>query len=70
MDTVTPTIDGEWVVRTLHKEMENVHVLLMGHNGHRDLIFRGLKAGAKGYVSRTESASVLVSEIMDIYHGL
>ena len=69
IDTAIATIDSERVIRTIRKEMENVHVLLIGHDANGEPIFRGLKAGAKGYVSRTESASVLVSAILNVYHG-
>lgn len=69
IDTVIPTIDSEHLILTIRKVMGNVHVLLIGQDAHGEPIFRGLKAGAKGYISRTESASVLVSALLDIYHG-
>ena len=69
IDTVIPTVDSEHVIRTIHKEMENVQVLLVGHDASGEPMFRGLKAGAKGYVSKTESASVLVSALLNIYSG-
>ncbi|MFC2016152.1 LuxR C-terminal-related transcriptional regulator [Chloroflexota bacterium] len=66
LDTAMPTIDSEHVIRTLHKDMRNVHVLLIGHETYAESIFRGIKAGAKGYVSTRDPASVVISAIIDI----
>ncbi len=69
IDTVIPAIDSEHVIRTLHKNMGNVHVILIGHERYRKTIFRGLKAGAKGYISTKDPASVVVSAIIDVCSG-
>ncbi|MFC2014982.1 response regulator transcription factor [Chloroflexota bacterium] len=66
MDTAIPS---EQVIYALHEEIENVRVLLIGHDEYHESIFRGFKAGAKGYVSSSEPGSLLVSALLDIYHG-
>ena len=69
VDTFIPAADSEHVIQTIHQEMENVQILLIGMDEYKEPIFRGLIAGAKGYVSRADSASVLVSALLDTYHG-
>ncbi len=69
IDTAIPTIGSEHVIRTLHKNTGNVHVLLIGRETDGESMFRGLTAGAKGYISMRDPASVVVSAIIDICSG-
>ncbi len=69
LDTAIPVIDSEHVIRTLHKDTGNVHVLLIGRETYKESILRGLKAGAKGYVSMRDPASVVVSAIIEVCSG-
>ena len=69
VDTFMPTPDTEHLIQTVRQEMENVQILLIGADVYKEPIFRGLIAGAKGYVSRAESAPALVSAVLNAYHG-
>ena len=69
VDTGASIIDSEHTVKTVRREMDSINVLLVGSDREKDSIFRGLKAGAKGYVLRTEPASVLFSAILDVNRG-
>ncbi len=69
MDVSMPIMNGPEATRRIHKEMPDAKVLALTQYDDREYVLSMLKAGAKGYISKTATASELVSAIRVIHKG-
>ena len=69
MDIAMPVMGGLEAMRRIHKESPNVRVLALSQYEDSEYILSMLKAGARGYVPKTATASELVSAIRAICEG-
>jgi DNA-binding NarL/FixJ family response regulator len=63
LDVNMPGLDGVELARRLHSECPSVRVLLFTTHGDDATVDRGLAAGARGYVLKTDSERHLVDAI-------
>ena len=69
MDIAMPVMGGLEATRRIQKESPNTRVLALTQYEDSEYILSMLRAGAKGYISKTATASELVSAIRAIYKG-
>jgi len=69
MDVSMPIMNGLEATRRIHKEFPDVKILALTQYDDREYVLSMLKAGAKGYISKTATASELVSAIHVIQKG-
>lgn len=69
MDIAMPVMNGLEATRRIHKEFPNTRVLVLTQYEDSEYILSMLKAGARGYISKTATASELVSAIHTIHKG-
>ena len=69
MDIAMPVMGGLEATRRIHKESPNTRVLALTQYEDSEYILSMLRAGARGYISKTATASELVSAIRAIYKG-
>ncbi|MDP2917704.1 MAG: response regulator transcription factor [Dehalococcoidia bacterium] len=69
MDIAMPVLGGLEATRRIHKENPNVQILALTQYEDSEYILSMLRAGAKGYISKTAPAPELVSAIRTVYRG-
>jgi len=69
MDISMPGADGLKVTEILRKELPRVKVLILSVHNNRQYIFRVIRAGAHGYVSKEAPPDEVVRAIESVYHG-
>lgn len=69
MDVSMPTMNGPEATRRIHKDIPTAKVLALTQYDDREYVLSMLRAGAKGYISKTATASELVSAIRIIRKG-
>lgn len=69
MNITMPILDGAMVTRQIRKVNNSTKVLLVSQYHDRDHVLSGLKAGARGYISKRATASELASAILVVYQG-
>ena len=69
MDIAMPVMGGLEATRRIQKESPNTRVLALTQYEDSEYILSMLRAGAKGYISKTATASELVSAIRTVYNG-
>ncbi len=69
MDIAMPVMGGVEATRRIHKEAPHVRVLVLTQYEDSEYILSMLRAGAKGYVAKTATASELVSAIRTVNKG-
>ena len=69
MDIAMPAMGGLEATRRIQKESPNVKVLVLTQYEDSEYILSLLRAGAKGYISKTATASELTSAIRAIHKG-
>jgi len=69
MDIAMPVMGGLEATRRIQKESPNARVLVLTQYEDSEYILSLLRAGARGYVSKTATASELVSAIRAIHGG-
>lgn len=69
MDIHLPGKDGISCVETLSDVTKSTHYLMCTSFEDTDSVFRALKAGAKGYITKTTQPSKILDAITDIFHG-
>jgi DNA-binding NarL/FixJ family response regulator len=63
LDVTLPILNGIAVTQRLHKEQPHIRVLLFTMHDDDDTVSRGLAAGARGYVLKSDSESHLEAAI-------
>lgn len=69
MDIHLPGKDGISCVETLSDVTKSTHYLMCTSFEDTDSVFRALKAGAKGYITKTTQPSKILDAITDVFHG-
>ena len=69
MDIGMPVMGGLEATRRIQKECPNARVLVLTQYQDTEYILSMIKAGAKGYISKTAIASELVSAIRTVHRG-
>ena len=69
MDIAMPGMGGLEATRRIHRECPNVKVLVLTQYEDSEYILSIIKAGAKGYIAKTATASELVSAIRTVHKG-
>jgi two-component system, NarL family, nitrate/nitrite response regulator NarL len=67
-DISMPRMDGLAVTESLRRELPTVKVIVLTVHSNREFIFRIIKAGAHGYVSKEAPTEALVKAI-EMVHG-
>jgi two-component system, NarL family, nitrate/nitrite response regulator NarL len=69
MDISMPGMSGLAVTEVLRKESPQIKVLVLSIHSNKDYIFRVIRAGAHGYVSKEAPPEELVHAIESVYGG-
>ena len=69
MDIAMPVMGGLEATRRIKKECPNARVLVLTQHEDSEYILSMIKVGAKGYISKTATASELVSAIRTVHKG-
>lgn len=69
MDIAMPVMSGLEATRRIQKECSNAKVLVLTQHEDSEYILSVVRAGAKGYISKTATASELVSAIRTVHRG-
>jgi len=69
MDIAMPVMGGLEATRRIHKDNPSVKVLMLTQHEDSEYILSSLRAGAKGFISKTATASELVSAARAVHEG-
>lgn len=69
MDIHLPRKDGIACVGELATKIPSTNFVMCTSFEDTDSVFRALKAGAKGYITKTTQPSKILDAIVDVYHG-
>ncbi len=69
MDIDLPGINGIECVRYLRDKMPNTQFMILTVTDNSSKIFDALKAGATGYLLKTELPSTIINSIVDLHNG-
>lgn len=69
MDIAMPAMSGLEAARRIHKENPNIQVLALTQYEDSEYILSMLRAGARGYISKTATSLELVSAIRTVHKG-
>ncbi len=69
MDIAMPRMNGLAVTEVLRKENSKSKILVLSVHNNREYIFRIIRAGAHGYVSKEASPDELLRAIESVYNG-
>lgn len=69
MDIAMPGMGGQEATRRIRKETPGVKVLVLTQHEDAEYILSMLKAGARGYISKTATASEVISAIRTVHNG-
>ena len=69
MDIGMPVMGGVEATRRIQKEAPNTRVLVLTQYEDSEYVLSMLRAGAKGYISKTATGEELVSAIRTVHRG-
>ncbi len=69
MDIAMPGMGGLEATRRIRREYSDVRVLVLTQHEDSEYILSMIRAGAKGYIAKTATASELVSAIRTVHKG-
>ncbi|MBI2907351.1 MAG: response regulator transcription factor [Chloroflexi bacterium] len=69
MDIAMPGMGGQEATRRIRKEAPDVRILVLTQHEDPEYILSMLKAGARGYISKTATASEVISAIRTVHNG-
>jgi DNA-binding NarL/FixJ family response regulator len=69
MDLMLPDMNGLEATRQLHEQAPQIRVLILTSNNESDALVPALKAGATGYVLKSETRVELVNAVLSISAG-
>jgi len=69
MDLKMPRMGGIPATRQICQEMPRTHVIILTTYDSDNLVFEGIKAGAKGYLLKDTSSETLVDAIQGVVQG-
>lgn len=69
IDLKMPEIDGVEAIATIHREYQDARIIVLTtYDGDED-IYRGLQAGARGYLLKSASRQEILNAIQRVYAG-
>ncbi len=68
-DISMPKMDGLAVTEALRKELPNSKILVLSVHSNKDYVFKIIKAGAQGYVSKEAPPEMLYKAIEQVHRG-
>lgn len=69
IDLKMPEVDGVEAIATIHREYQNARIIVLTtYDGDED-IYRGLQAGARGYLLKSASRQEILNAIQRVYAG-
>lgn len=69
IDLRLPDMSGIDVIRTVHAEFADAHLLVLTATDASEAVYRALQAGAHGYLLKDATASALVHAVRDVAAG-
>lgn len=69
MDLKMPRMGGIPATRQICQEMPHIHVIILTTYDSDNLVFEGIKAGARGYLLKDTSSETLVDAIRGVVEG-
>lgn len=69
MDISMPVMDGIVATREICRLLPNTRVLILTVHADDDHVFRGIMAGAQGYVLKDSASEDLISAVRHVYAG-
>jgi RNA polymerase sigma factor (sigma-70 family) len=69
MDLKMPTLGGSPATRQICRDQPETHVVILTTYDTDDLVFEGIKAGAKGYLLKDTTSELLVEAIRGVIKG-
>jgi DNA-binding NarL/FixJ family response regulator len=69
MDLKMPHVGGIPATRQICQEMPQTHVIILTTYDSDDLVYEGIKAGARGYLLKDTSSETLVDAIQGVVQG-
>jgi RNA polymerase sigma factor (sigma-70 family) len=69
MDLKMPTLGGIPATRQICRDRPEIHVVILTTYDTDDLVFEGIKAGAKGYLLKDTTSELLVDAIRGVVKG-
>lgn len=69
LDLSMPRLNGLEAARELRKTLPHARIILLTMHETRDHVLRALRAGAKGYVLKTQAAEDLLRAIREVSRG-
>ena len=69
MDLMMPRLGGIPATRRIREEWPSIQVIVLTTYDADDLVFEGIKAGAKGYLLKDTTAEMLVEAIRGVMEG-
>jgi DNA-binding NarL/FixJ family response regulator len=69
MDLKMPRLGGIPATRRIHQAQPGIHVVILTTYDADDLVFEGIKAGAKGYLLKDTTSETLVEAIRGVMRG-
>jgi two-component system response regulator NreC len=69
MDIAMPLMDGLEATRRICKEFPKTKIIALTQYDDREFVYPVIKAGARGFISKTAASSELASAIRSVYRG-
>jgi DNA-binding NarL/FixJ family response regulator len=69
MDIKLPVVDGVVATRRIVEQIPHAKVLIVSVSGERADVLEAIKAGAVGYVLKSEPASLIADAVRRVHHG-
>ena len=69
MDIDLPGRDGLEVTQLLRREMPQVKIVILSIHSHREYLFRIIRSGAHGYISKSAAPAELVRAVEAVFDG-
>ncbi|MDX2240070.1 MAG: response regulator transcription factor [Leptolyngbyaceae cyanobacterium bins.302] len=69
MDLRMPVVEGVDAIKQIHSEFPQARIIILTTYDTDEDIYRGLQAGAKGYLLKGTKSTELVTAIQQVYNG-
>jgi DNA-binding NarL/FixJ family response regulator len=69
IDLEMPVLDGVSAIQRIKKQSPGIQVIILSNHAAGDIVFRGIEAGAAGYLLKDARPEEIVSAIRTVYAG-